>query len=216
MKYLPLSYFSYHLPYYVASWLVVILFATFISMMYLAMKYEVYNKQHVCDPMYYYGKPCYNYISERLLTNSEFSNARNTFYNNLDTYEPETASFKGAKQTVIDAERIIEKSSKPAIERAMEQDNEFIEENTSQINNMTSILQLLSLKYLGNLQDTIEETKDLPPGVQDQLSNIPNELENLRILVKESLVDPVYTRYSAPLNKLYRSLSEIKEPSNSH
>lgn len=216
MKYLPLSYFSYHLPYYVASWLVVILFATFISMMYLAMKYEVYNKQHVCDPMYYYGKPCYNYISERLLTNSQFSNARNTFYNNLDTYEPETASFKGAKQTVIDAERIIEKSSKPAIERAMEQDNEFIEENTSQINNMTSILQLLSLKYLGNLQDTIEETKDLPPGVQDQLSNIPNELENLRTLVKESLVDPVYTRYSAPLNKLYRSLSEIKEPSNSH
>lgn len=216
MKYLPLSYFSYHLPYYVASWLVVILFATFISMMYLAMKYEVYNKQHVCDPMYYYGKPCYNYISERLLTNSQFSNARNTFYNNLDTYEPETASFKGAKQTVIDAERIIEKSSKPAIERAMEQDNEFIEENTSQINNMTSILQLLSLKYLGNLQDTIEENKDLPHGVQDQLSNIPNELENLRILVKESLVDPVYTRYSAPLNKLYRSLSEIKEPSNSH
>ena len=215
MKYLPLSYFSYHLPYYVASWLVVILFATFISMMYLAMKYEVYNKQHVCDPMYYYGKPCYNYISERLLTNSQFSNARNTFYNNLDTYEPETASFKGAKQTVIDAERIIEKSSKPAIERAMEQDNEFIEENTSQINNMTSILQLLSLKYLGNLQETIEETKDLPSGVQDQLSNIPNELENLRILVKESLVDPVYTRYSAPLNKLYRSLSEIKEPSNS-
>ena len=58
--------------------------------------------------------------------------------------------------------------------------------------------------------------QDLPPGVQDQLSNIPNELENLRTLVKESLVDPVYTRYSAPLNKLYRSLSEIKEPSNSH
>lgn len=216
MKYLPLSYFSYHLPYYVASWLVVILFATFISMMYLAMKYEIYNKQHVCDPMYYYGKPCYNYISERLLTNSAFSDARNTFYNNLDTYEPETAQFKGAKQTTINAKQIIEKSSKPAIERAMEKDKEFIEENTSQINNMTSILQVLSLKYLGNLQETIEETKDLPDGVQDQLTNIPNEIEDLRILVKESLVDPVYTRYSAPLNKLYRSLSEIKEPSNSH
>ena len=65
-------------------------------------------------------------------------------------------------------------------------------------------------------KDTIEENKDLSHGLQDQLSNIPNELENLRILVKESLVDPVYTRYSAPLNKLYRSLSEIKEPSNSH
>jgi len=50
----------------------------------------------------------------------------------------------------------------------------------------------------------------LPPSVQSQLKDIPNELQNLRDLVKESLVDPLYTRYSAPLKKLYNYLTDVK------
>jgi len=80
---------------------------------------------------------------------------------------------------------------------------------------MTSLLQLLSLKYLGNVQTTLEESKQLPKTVQDQIAQFPEELNNLRILVKNSLVDPVYAKYSAPLRKLYESLQSIPEPSSS-
>ena len=94
----------------------------------------------------------------------------------------------------------------------MKENEEFIQNNEEQISTMTSLLQLLSLKYLGNVQKTIQVTDNLPSVVQEQLISIPNELDNLRILVKNSLVDPVYAKYTAPLTKLYQSLMEIKEP----
>ena len=210
--YIPLSYFSYHRPYYVGSWLILILFSVFIAMMYLALDYEVSKVNDVCKPQYYYGKPCYNEISKHLLLNPEFVSKKDQFYTELDKFVPETQSFKGAKQTVQNAKTLVEDVSEPAIKRRMKENEEFIQNNEEQISTMTSLLQLLSLKYLGNVQKTIQVTDTLPAVVQEQLISIPNELDNLRILVKNSLVDPVYAKYTAPLTKLYQSLMEIKEP----
>ena len=212
IHYIPLSYFSYHKSYYVASWFILILFSIFIAMMYLALDYEISKKQEICKPQYYYGKPCYNEISNHLLLNQEFVSKKTQFYNELDKYVPEIRNYQGAKQTVKNAKTLVDDVSGPAIKRRMEENAEFIEDNEEQISTMTSLLQLLSLKYLGNVQETIQKTNNLPTVVQDQLISIPNELDNLRILVKSSLVDPIYAKYTAPLTKLYQSLMDIKEP----
>lgn len=210
MTYVPITYYSFHLPFFVASWLIIALFATFIAMMYLAFKYEVYNKQNICDPMFYYGKPCNNMMANMMLNNSDFVYSKQNFYQSLDKYDPQTGQFTGAKKTIQDAEQTINDSSEPAIQKIMQKNEDFIKNNNAEISNMTSLLQLLSLKYLGNVEENIEHAKDLPPSVQSQLKDIPNELQNLRDLVKESLVDPLYTRYSAPLKKLYNYLTDVK------
>ena len=211
-KYIALNYFSYHTPTYVASLGCVILFSIFLAMMYLGLKYEILNKQNKCNPQFYYGKPCNNLISEKLLLNPEFSEAKKTFYDSLSSYHPKSQISTGAVETIEKSDYLINEVSGPFIETSMEENQDFLDTNTNEINTATSLLQLLSLKYLGNLQDLFENVKSIPENIQQQLNKIPNELQNLRILVKNSLVDPTYTKYSAPLNKLYQSLSEIKEP----
>ena len=107
MTYVPITYYSFHLPFFVASWLIIALFATFIAMMYLAFKYEVYNKQNICDPMFYYGKPCNNMMANMMLNNSDFAYSKQNFYQSLDKYDPQTGQFTGAKKTIQDAEQTI-------------------------------------------------------------------------------------------------------------
>ena len=149
-------------------------------------------------------------MANMMLNNSDFTYSKQNFYQSLDKYDPQTGQFTGAKKTIQDAEQTINDSSEPAIQKIMQKNEDFIKNNNAEISNMTSLLQLLSLKYLGNVEENIEHTKGLAPSVQAQLKDIPNELQNLRDLVKESLVDPLYTRYSAPLKKLYNYLTDVK------
>ncbi len=213
-SYIPVNYLTYHHITYITAWGCVLIFVVFLSMMYLALQYETLNKQNKCNPMYYYGTACRNLISDKLLLNPSFSNAQQKFYKDLDTYNPSTQQSTGAKPTIKESEVLINKLSGNAIETTLQENKEFVEKNAEELNSMTSLLQLLSLKYLGNVQTTLEESKDLPKNVQDQISQFPNELNNLRILVKNSLVDPVYAKYTAPLRKLYESLQSIPEPSS--
>ena len=71
----------------------------------------------------------------------------------------------------------------------MEENKDFIRQNEDDINGMTSILQLISLKYLGNVKNVITNATDLPQTVLSQLETIPQELDNLKILVKATLID---------------------------
>lgn len=214
-SYIPVNYLSYHKITYITAWGCVLIFAIFLSMMYLALQYETLNKQNKCNPMYYYGSACRNMISDKLLLNPSFSNAQRKFYQDLETYHPSTQQSTGAKPTIKESEKLINRIGKNAIETTLDENKEFVEKNADELNSMTSLLQLLSLKYLGNVQTTLEESKHLPKSVQTQIAQFPEELNNLRILVKNSLVDPVYAKYSAPLRKLYESLQSIPEPSSS-
>lgn len=154
-------------------------------------------------------------MSRQILLNPELVEAKTQFYNNLDQYNPDTRQYSGAKPTITNSEQIIQGISRPALERTMESNNEFIRQNENEINGMSSLLQLISLKYLGNVKNIIQSATNLPTTVQEQLQSIPTELENLKNLVKTSLIDPTYAKYSAPLQKLYKSLTDIPDNSSS-
>jgi len=178
-------------------------------MMYLALSYETYNRQNKCDPQFYYGQACRNMMSDKLLLNPKFVDAKTKFYKDLNDYDVVTQKNKGATES----KELIHDLSGPAIEKAMDENKDFIRKNEEEINGMSSILQLISLKYLGNVKNIITHASDIPQTVQSQLETIPQELDNLKILVKATLVDPMYAKYSAPLQKLYQSLREIPDAS---
>ena len=180
-------------------------------MMYLALSYETYNRQNKCEPQFYYGQACRNMMSDKLLLNPKFVDAKTKFYKDMDTYDPVTQKNKGAIETIKESKELIHDLSGPAIEKVMEENKDFIRQNEEDINGMTSILQLISLKYLGNVKNVITNATDLPKTVLSQLETIPQELDNLKILVKATLIDPTYAKYSAPLQKLYQSLREIPD-----
>lgn len=202
---------SYHKPTYIASIICIIMFVVFIIMMYLALSYETYNRQNKCEPQFYYGQACRNMMSDKLLLNPKFVDAKTKFYKDMNTYDSITQINKGAKETIKESKELINDLSGPAIEKVMEENKDFIRQNEDDINGMTSILQLISLKYLGNVKNVITNATDLPQTVLSQLETIPQELDNLKILVKATLIDPTYVKYSAPLQKLYQSLREIPD-----
>ena len=208
-KFIPLFYESYNKSIYIAAILCILLFITFLIMSYLALKYETYNNQNKCDPMFYYGQSCRNLISNQILLNPDIVDSKSNFYKKLNNYNPTTQQFTGAEQTIHDSRQMLENVSMPALENAMENNKEFIRINENEINSMSSLLQNISLKYLGNVQNIIHHASNLPTSVQSQLQNIPTEIENLKKMVKKSLIDPAYAKYSAPLNKLYQSLTDV-------
>jgi hypothetical protein len=212
-QYIAIDYISYHKPTYIGSILCILIFATFISMMYLALSYETYNRQNKCEPQFYYGQACRNMITDKLLLNPKFVDAKTQFYKDLNNYDVATQKNKGATETIKESKELIHDLSGPAIEKAMDENKDFIRKNEEEINGMSSILQLISLKYLGNVKNIITHASDLPQSVQYQLETIPQELDNLKLLVKATLVDPMYAKYSAPLQKLYQSLREIPDAS---
>lgn len=212
-RYIPIDYLTYHKPIYIASIICILMFVTIITMMYLALSYETLNRQNTCDPMFYYGQACRNMISDKLLLNPTFVAAKSQFYDALNTYDPATQLNTGSRATIKQSSQLIQDLSGPAIEMAMQENQDFVKKNVEEINGMTSILQLISLKYLGNLKQIITHASNLPQAVQSQLEYIPQQVDNLKILVKASLIDPMYAKYSAPLQKLYQSLSQIPNTS---
>ena len=59
-KYIPIDYFTYNRPDYYATVITLLMFGIFYIIMYLVFKYESYNRQGICDPMFYYGEACRN------------------------------------------------------------------------------------------------------------------------------------------------------------
>ena len=54
IKYIPIDYFTYNRPYYVATVLIVTMFSIIYIMLYLIFKYEYLNRLEICDPMCVY------------------------------------------------------------------------------------------------------------------------------------------------------------------
>jgi hypothetical protein len=161
--------------------------------------------------MFYYGQSCRNLVSTQLLSNPDIIKSKANFYKKLNDYNPATNQYTGSEQILNHSRELIENVTHPAIETVAENNKEFIRQNENEINSMTSLLQLISLKYLGNVKAIIQYATDIPATVQSQLQNIPGDIDNLKIIVKKALIDPAYMKYSEPLRKLYQSLSDIPD-----
>lgn len=198
VKYVPLYYSTYNLPYTNAATLTLILFFFIYSLLYSVLIYEFNKKKNICDPKYYYGKGCRNFVANTLTADPNFKAQKAEFYNTKD---------KVNKRIQIDRDTImgIDDSNADFISRS----NIFSKNTIGQIQELTDIVKTMSVKYLGNLQTAITYNPDANPQFSMEQAKIPPILASLQNTINKTIVNPTYARYGDPLEKLYKSLANI-------
>ena len=204
-KYIPIDYFSYNTPDYYAAIFTMILFGIFYSILYTILKYEKYNRQEICDPMFYYSKPCMDTQTKQILFNSKFLERKKEYYDSVAKYNKLTRKYDGVRpRTTADKELI--DSAEDDIDDNLKSNQEFGELKIDEIQKLTTITQLIASKYLGNMKLFFENApNELINGVRE----LPQQIGELKEQIQSSIVNPVFSSYTAPLQKLYKSLMEI-------
>ena len=210
IKYIPIDYFTYNRPYYFATTIIIIMFSIIYIMLYLVFKYEYLNRVEVCDPMFYYGRACRNQYSNILLFNDKFLTFKKNFYEIVSKFNPKTQQTEGVRERKNKNKQIIEDSEK-AIDNNLESNEEFSKSTIDEIDNMTTVVKLITSKYLGNLQELFGNVQNAPQYLLNNLQQLSIDLGQLQIHVQESIVDPAFAKYTAPLQKLYKYLTHINE-----
>lgn len=209
-SYIPINYFTYNRPEYFGATLILLLFSIFYVMLYLAFKYEHYNRQEYCDPMFYYGKPCNNEYSKILLFNENFLAFKKKYYDLVSKYDEQTNKTTGIRENTEQNKDNIEEDEK-AIKDNLESNEEFGKNTIDEIQKITSISNLITTKYLGNIQEVLSDVQNVPKYVLDNLQILSLELGNLKNDIQKTIVNPTFKKYTAPLEKLYKSLTIIDE-----
>lgn len=210
IKYIPIDYFTYNRPYYFATTIIIIMFSIIYIMLYLVFKYEYLNRVEVCDPMFYYGRACRNEYSNILLFNDKFLTFKKNFYDIVSNFDPKTKETKGARENMRKNKKIVEESEE-TINNNLESNEEFNKSTIEEIDNMTTVVKLITSKYLGNLQELFGNVQDAPQYLLNNLQQLSIDLGQLKIHVQESIVDTAFAKYTAPLQKLYKYLTHINE-----
>ena len=210
IKYIPIDYFTYNRPYYFATTIIIIMFSIIYIMLYLVFKYEYLNRVEVCDPMFYYGRACRNEYSNILLFNDKFLTFKKNFYDIVSKFDPKTKETKGARENMKKNKKIVEESEE-TINNNLESNEEFNKSTIEEIDNMTTVVKLITSKYLGNLQELFGNVQEAPQYLLNNLQQLSIDLGQLKIHVQESIVDPAFAKYTAPLQKLYKYLTHINE-----
>ena len=199
VQYLPLTYYTYNIQNYYASIVASILFFIFYSILFVALKYEVYNKQDYCDPMFYYGKACRNDIANKIQQNEDLLKVKKKFYSNVKTLTDASGATTKDKANIELAGQTVNAN--------LSENKEFTKNTIEQIQEITNVLNMASSKYLGNLQSLLSSTQNQSNSALQQIQGL---LNNVQDQIKQTVIDPALARYTDPLQKLYKSLSDIK------
>lgn len=210
-----LTYYSFNAPSYYSGVIILTFFSIFYIMMYLALKYETYNRINHCDPQYYYGEACRNQIARTILTNPDFSQAKNDFYDKLSNYDASSNTVKGIDHNTKEDEKHI-LNVEHEINHNLDKNQEFTENTIHEINEMTDFTKMLSSKYLGDVQTLIGSVKSGNTEVEKNLKVLPEQINILKHQIDTAIVTPTLARYTAPLQKLYKSLTHATLDSNEY
>ena len=207
-NYIPLDYFHYNRPYYFGSVIIIIMFILFTIILFLVFKYEYYTRIDKCDPMFYYGKPCVNKNSNLILKDPKFIELKKIYYDTVSKYNNKTNKYEGVRQTTQEGKDKLENADK-YIDDNLKNNDEFIKNSVSEIDKITSITNLIASKYLGNLESILHNIHSAPYYVLDSIRELPQHLAQLRFQIEDTLKNPYFKQYTSPLQKLYRSLTEL-------
>ena len=210
IKYIPIDYFTYNRPYYVATVLIVTLFSIIYIMLYLVFKYEYLNRLEICDPMFYYGRPCRNEYSKLLLFNDQFLTFKKNFYDIISKFNPKTKETEGVRSNTAKNKEIVQNADE-TISKNIQSNEDFSKSTLEEINNMTTVAKLITSKYLGNLQELFGNVQNAPQYLLNNLKQLSIDLGQLKSHVQETIVDPAFAKYTSPLQKLYKYLTEIDQ-----
>ena len=206
--YIPIDYFTYNRPEYVAAFLILSLFFIFYVVLYMIFQYEYWNRVGYCHPMYYYGQACRNQYSNVILKDPQFLQLKKAYYDKLASFNEETKKYQGLRTDIKENEnKIVE--SENAIEEVMKDNDDFASTSIEEIKKLTAIAHLITTKYLGNLEELLKNIKHAPAHVTEALRGLPEHLAILQTEIQKTTINPLFAPYTAPLQKLYRSLTEI-------
>jgi len=193
----PLSYNTYNLPQFYACVVALILFFTFFICLFRVFRYEALNARNICEPIYYYGEACNHLISEKIQSDKSFSQAKQSFYTQVDLYAAANVSGSGQVGT---ADTLIAEN--------IEDNNSFTQETVNQIKDITNLIKGLTQKYLGNMKTLLKNTSETSSGA---LREIPRYLTDLQNSIQKTTSNSTLSKYTAPLQKLYQSLSDMND-----
>jgi hypothetical protein len=209
-SYIPINYFTYNRPDYLGAVLICILFTIFYIMLFLALKFEHYNRLDYCDPMFYYGRPCNNEYSKILLFNDKFLEFKKKYYDLVAKYDKKEREVKGVRENTEENKKSIETDDE-VIKQNIDDNQQFTSSTLDEIQKIIKVSNLITTKYLGNIQSLLSNIQNVPSYILENLQSLSLELGNLKNAIQQTMVTPAFKKYTAPLEKLYRSLTILDE-----
>ena len=207
-EYIAIDYFSFNRPEYFAALIVITMFIVFTIILFWVFKYEYYKRIEYCDPMYYYGEPCRNNNSDLILLDPKFIQMKKMYYDAVSKFNEEKTKYEGVRESTQENKDKLEKADEH-IDDNITKNKDFIKKSVEEIEKITTVTNLIASKYLGNMEDIIRNIHNVPDYVLDSIRGIPEHLAQLRIQIKDTIVNPLFKQYTSPLEKLYRSLTEL-------
>ena len=201
-KFITLSFFTYNLELYYAAMGASILYFAFYVILFRVLKYEIGNKQNICNPAFYYGQACRNQIADTILSDPGFVQAKQAYYATVQSTIDESGTMTNDNTEITDASGTVQGN--------LDANVNFTNSTISQIQETTNVLKTITSKYLGNMQNVINSTKNQTNSALEQIQKIPPLLSNLQQQINASIVTPALMPYTDPLQKLYNSLTEVQ------
>jgi len=163
----------------------------------VAMRYELFNKQGFCDPTFYYGSACRDYIARNITQDRDLVKYKQKFYSNIDELIDPLK-----KLDVLDINNANNEIDK---ENVLVSDD-YINDSTKKIQKITDVLNQIKTQSLGNLgSGMLKPLKDVNTAISDKLKDLPNTLKQMQTMLNDGFIKPSTIHLYDALEKLYKS-----------
>ena len=131
-------------------------------------------------------------------------------YDLVSKYNATTGEYEGVRERTTKDKHQLD-DAEHNIQDNLDNNAKFGEDSINEIKQITTLSNLITSKYLGNLKELMVNIHKAPQGVIMSLRGLPEHLDQLKMQIKNSISDPLLSQYTSPLQKLYRSLTDIDE-----
>ena len=138
----------------------------------------------------------------------KFIEMKKKYYDVVSKYNDKTGKYEGVRQSTGKNKKKITKADE-SIEDNLKRNEEFNKNSIEEIQKISTVSKLIASKYLGNMEDILRNINGAPKYVLESIKGLPEQLAQLRIQIQDTLVNPAFKQYTSPLQKLYRSLTEL-------
>jgi len=205
IRYIPVNYYTYNSQNYFLATTITVLFSTFFIVLYSAFLYETTNRADVCSPIFYYGGACKRQIAKTVLLNPDFLRYKQQYYTDVGNSIQPRIHVDSSNNSIVNTK----------VETYLSENDNFNKQTVQEIQDLTNILNLISTKYLGNIQQFLAtSSQETSNSLAEVLQDIPSMIETVKSKLNKAVVEPTSAIFISPLQKLYKALTNINETSN--
>jgi hypothetical protein len=156
--------------------------------------------------MFYYGGACKRQIARTALLNPDFLKIKNDYYANVN------ANIQPKIDTADSSNNVVNED----VGDYLSKNKQFNQETVEEIQDMTNILNLITTKYLGNIQQFLAtSSQETSSSVAQVLQDIPYMIKTVKDKLNQAIIEPTSAIFIAPLQKLYKALSNVETSTSS-